>query len=202
MIIINNNNNLLHLFNLLSYYAKWPWRPGGTPRQPLLLAAVVYPIHKLVLIVRFIHLIGDLKGTQFLVISSTTRKYNFKFRPKFEYNLSTSRHFTSPPPPLCLLHFTPLHFSHFVCLTSHHFTLPAIFFTSLQLTSRHFTLPPVLFTSLHLTSCHFTSPLSFPCLTSCHFTSPLIFSHSLHLISLHFTSHLSTSLHSTLCHFA
>ena len=57
--IIINNNNLLHLFNLLSYYAQWPWRPGGMPRQPLLLAAVAYPLHKLVLIVRFIHLIGN-----------------------------------------------------------------------------------------------------------------------------------------------
>ena len=43
----NNNNNLLNLFNLLSYYAQWPWRPGGTPQEE---AAIRYPLHKLVLI--------------------------------------------------------------------------------------------------------------------------------------------------------
>ena len=115
----------------------------------------------------------------------------------------------------------PLHFSHFV-----------------RLTSRHFTSPPVLFASLHLTLCRFASP-PFPCLTSRHFASPpvffptrftsfhatslhlpfvhlhftplhatsrrlLFFSHSLHLISRHFSSPqvLSASLHSTSCHFA
>ena len=73
--------------------------------------------------------------------------------------------------PLLLPHFTPLHFSHFV-----------------RLSSRHFTSPPVLYASLYLTLCNFAShPLPFP--ASLHATSRCLpFSHSLHLISRHFTS--------------
>ena len=109
-------------------------------------------------------------------------------KPKKREKRSNVPDLTSPicPPPLCLLHFTPLHFSYFVCLTSHHFTLPPILFRSLQLTSRHFTSPPVLFTScsphfmpLHFTSSFFSLPHFMPLdvssdffsLTSPHFTS-------------------------------
>ena len=118
---------------------------------------------------------------------------------------ATSLYFTSPPilsgslrPAFCyfcltLPNLTPLHLSHFVNLTSHHFT-PFLFASrslciiSPHFTSLHFT-PlqlPFLFASLHLTLCHcFTSsPLSLP-----HFTP------------LHFTPTLSSSLHLTLCHY-
>ena len=168
----------------MSYYAQWPWRPRDTPRRPLLRAAVAYPLHKLVLIVRFIHLIeiGDLKGTQFLVISSTSRKYIFKFRPKFEYNLFTSRHFT----PLRFasrffcLHFTPL------CATS--LCLPSLFPTSLRISSRFSILISPHFAPLPLTTC-------FVCLTSRHFASPPVLFASLHLTSCRFTPIHSTLLH-------
>ena len=107
---------------------------------------------------------------------STTRKYNFKFRTEFEYNLSTSRHFNSPP--LCLPHFTPLHATS-LCL---------VLSASLRATSRHLT-PPVIFTSLHATSRHLLFCL--PHFIPLHATSrhlPFFLPHfmPLHSNSLHF----------------
>ena len=150
---------------------------------------------------------------------STTRKCNFKFRPKFKYNLF---HFTPLHPTSlhlhCLPQFMPLRATSFrlpFCLG--HFAPPSVIFASLHLTSCHFTSPPILSASIHanslclLFSSHHFTPLHATslCLTFFlhHFTSlcatllclPSLFPASLHATSLHPT--LSTSLHATLCHF-
>ena len=161
--------------------------------------------------------IGDLKGTQFLVISSTTRKYNFKFRPKFEYNLSTSRHFTSPPPPtlsaslhatsllpFCLPRFTPLH------LASNSLHITSTHFTPLHFASRSFYITSPHFMPLHFTYSFFSLPHFMPLhvssdffsLTSPHFTSlhlPFVHLTSLHFVPLCLTSRFVCL---TACHFA
>ena len=123
-------------------------------------------------------------------------------------------------------HFRPLQFSHFVCLTSAHFTSPPVLFASLQFTLCHFASPPLPFpASLHTTSCRllffftrFTScrlhfmppPVIFtllnvfsPYFTPLHFTSHFVCHTSRHFTPLHFASHsfFLTSCHFTLLHF-
>ena len=132
----------------------------------------------------------------------------FKLRTEFEYNLSTSLHFTQ-------LHFTPLCLPHIkpLCATSlrlpfclPHFVTPSVIFASLHLTSRHFT-SHILSAPLHATSLrllfflhHFPSlcptSLRLPSLSLPHFTP-------LHIASrfflTRFTSFHATSLHLPFC---
>ena len=137
---------------------------------------------------------------------STTRKYNFKFRTEFEYNLYTSLHFTPLHfTPLCLPHFKPLCATSLLPFCLPHFVTPSVIFASFHLTSRNFT-SPILSASLHATTLcllfffhHFTS--------LCHFASPpLPFPASLHATSRHlrffltrFTLFHATSLHLPFC---